>query len=96
MLRNSFEVSEFLYKLLLFPLNIIWQKDLPIVFDINTLTEILKENSNECIINKEKIHEKALEFIYTQKPYENINDYYLNTTVEKIYEKEINNVNKVT
>jgi hypothetical protein len=54
------------------------------VFDINTLTEILKENSNECIINKEKIHEKALEFIYTQKPYENINDYYLNTTVENL------------
>lgn len=42
LLRNSFEVSEFLYKLLLFPLNIIWQKDLQIVFDRNTLTEILK------------------------------------------------------
>lgn len=87
LMRNTWEISQFLFELLLLPMKILEQQKDSTVLDIQGMKMILKSKSEENK-NVEQLHENAIEYLFNQKhpmKFKDINNFYLNTISDRAY-----------
>ena len=90
LIRNSWEISQFLFELLIIQISLINGRKTVFDLDIKRLNEISNNKLNQTIDLQEQ-HESSLESLYVHKTsskYTEINKLYYNTLIEKHYENK--------
>ena len=90
LIRNSWEISQFLYELLIIPISFINNRNTVLDMDIKRLNEI-SNNKLKDSIDLQENHESSLESLYihkTSSKYIELNNLRYNTLIEKHYENK--------